>query len=70
MGFALKLGALVFALALVTAIVGVSTNSPPIAVGVLGGVTVAIVAFAFIFKAKSALRKELENRCKSDELPE
>jgi predicted tellurium resistance membrane protein TerC len=64
------LGASVFALALVIAIVGASTNSAPIVVGVFGGLTVMIFALVFIFKAKSSLRKELESSRKVGDPPE
>jgi len=63
--FGVKLGASVFALGIVIAIVGISTNSAPIAVGVVAGVTVAIFAFVVIFEAKAQLKRDLDGHAKT-----
>jgi Flp pilus assembly protein TadB len=59
-----KLGVSVFFLALVIVIVGASTNSPPIVVGVSAGLIVGIFAFVFIFRERSAMKRELESKSK------
>lgn len=51
----------VMVLALVIAIIGAATNSPPIAVGVAGGLIVCVFTFIIIFKAKANFKKDLEN---------
>jgi hypothetical protein len=45
--------------ALVIVIIGVSTNSPAIAIGVFGGVVAATFTFVVSFKARAALRRDL-----------
>ena len=63
--FGIKLGASVYALAIVAAIVGGSTNSPPIAVGVVTGAIVMVFALVATFKSRTRLKSELDSRTKT-----
>jgi hypothetical protein len=58
-GTGVKVAASVFVVAILLAIVGASTDSPAIVVGVIAGVSAAGLAFVVIFKEKSALRRDL-----------
>jgi hypothetical protein len=54
------IGALAFGLALVGIIVAASTNSPPIAAGVVVGTVIFVVSLVGSFKMRSALKKDLD----------
>jgi uncharacterized membrane protein required for colicin V production len=64
--FSFKLFLVVLVIGLVFAIVGISTGSPPIAVGVVTGLCAAVVALVCSFKVRSSIRKDLENRTKEN----
>lgn len=51
--------------ALVVTIVGISTNSPAIAVGVFAGLAAATFTFVVSYKARAQLKRDLENQRQS-----
>ena len=68
-GGAFRLGFKLFwsglAIAVAIAILGAATDSPAIVVGVVGGSAVCVFAFVIVFKAKAALKRDLENHSNS-----
>jgi uncharacterized membrane protein len=55
----LKIFICTFVGALIIAIVGISTNSPAIVVGVLAGTAAAVFGLVVSFKARAAVRRDL-----------
>jgi hypothetical protein len=45
--------------ALIVAVVGISTNSPAVVVGVVGGISAAVFGFWVALKARAEVRRDL-----------